>query len=58
VVPLRLASNSLWAARCHRGCLVLHVARGALVCQDKLVDVIGGDLMLHAGEEEDGVSEL
>jgi hypothetical protein len=37
---------------------VLHVARGVLVCQDKLVDVIGGDLMLHAGEEEDGVSEL
>jgi hypothetical protein len=58
VVPLRLASNSLWAARCHRGCLVLHVAGGALVWRDDLVDVVGGDLVLHVGEEEDRVSEL
>jgi hypothetical protein len=44
---LQLASNSLWAARCYRGCLVFHVVGGVLVWWDNLADVIGGDLMLE-----------
>jgi hypothetical protein len=47
VVPLRLASNILWAARCYRGCLMSHAVGGGLVWRDNLADVIGGDLVLE-----------
>jgi hypothetical protein len=47
VVPLQLALNNLWAARCYHGWLVFHTVGGALVWRDNLADVIGGDLMLE-----------
>jgi hypothetical protein len=37
---------------------MLHVAGGTLVWLDNLAYVVGGDLVLHAGEEEDRVGEL
>jgi hypothetical protein len=45
VVPLHLASNILWAARCYHGCLVFHTAGGVLVWRDNLANVRGGDLV-------------
>jgi hypothetical protein len=47
MVPLQLASNNLWVAQCSRGCLIFHVAGGALVWRDNLANVIAGNLMLE-----------
>jgi hypothetical protein len=47
MVPLQLTSNNLWVAQCSRGCLMFHVAGGALVWRDNLANVIAGNLMLE-----------